>query len=68
MASPVHLVSLRLVKAYRGYKSGEVIQATPRLAAELERLGVAVGDAARPLLEPQRAERAVATHQAVEAR
>jgi hypothetical protein len=60
--------TVRLLKAYRGYRAGETFQASERLAAELERLGVAVRDAARPLLEPQRAERAVATHQAVEAR
>jgi hypothetical protein len=68
MASPVHLVSLRLVKAYRGYKSGEVIQATSKLAAELERLGVATREAARPLLDASRFERAVATPIALEAR
>ncbi len=68
MASPDHMVSLRLVKAYRGYKSGEVIQATPRLAAELERLQVAVPEAARPLLDASRFERAVATPIALEAR
>ena len=59
---------VRLVKAYRGYRAGETFQASPRLAAELERLGVAVAEAARPLLDCQRSERAVASNQAVEAR
>lgn len=60
MAS-THLVTLRLVRAYRGYRAGEQIQATPRLAETLVAQGVAQADD-RPagLFDPKPVERAVA--------
>lgn len=64
----VHMFSVRLLKPYRGYKAGEVIQATGRLAAELERLGMAVPEVQRPLFDHGLAERAVVTPQALETR
>lgn len=54
---------IRLVKAYRGYKAGVVIQATSGLAERLVEDGLAVRETQRPLLDQagdRRMERAVA--------
>ena len=54
---------IRLVKAYRGYKAGAVIQATAGLAERLVEDGLAVREPGRPLLDESRdgrVERAVA--------
>lgn len=59
--------SLRLVKTYRGYKSGEVIQATPGLAEALRRDGIAVTETRASLLPPVR-ERAIETRATLEER
>lgn len=58
-------VSVKLSKAYRGYRAGDVIQVTPQLAARLVAQRLGVPEAARPMFE--NAERAVA-HPAVEMR
>ena len=61
---------IRLVKAYRGYKAGAVVQATPGLAERLVEDGTAVRETQRSLLEQAgdgRVERAVAAR-AVETR
>jgi hypothetical protein len=50
--------NIRLIKAYRGYKAGQVITATPELAKVLGESGVAVLD--RQTVLPQVSERAVA--------
>lgn len=56
-----HLVTLRLSRAYRGYRAGEVIQATPRLAETLVAQGVAEpATPAAGLFDHQPVERAVA--------
>jgi hypothetical protein len=57
------LCPVRLVKAYRGYKAGAVVQATPGLAERLVEDGTAVRETQRSLLEQAgdgRVERAVA--------
>lgn len=57
------LQPIRLVKAYRGYRAGAVIQATAGLAERLVEDGLAVLERQRPLLEEARdgrVERAVA--------
>lgn len=54
---------IRLVRAYRGYKAGVVIQATAGLAERLVEDGLAVRETQRPLLDQagdRRMERAVA--------
>lgn len=54
---------IRLVRAYRGYKAGVVIQATSGLAERLVEDGLAVRETQRPLLDQagdRRMERAVA--------
>lgn len=54
---------IRLVKAYRGYRAGAVIQATTGLAERLVEDGLAVREPQRSLLEQagdRRTERAVA--------
>jgi hypothetical protein len=50
--------TIRLLKAYRGYKAGQAITATPELAKVLHESGVAVLD--RQTVLPQVSERAVA--------
>jgi len=64
--------TLRLLKTYRGYKAGEVIKATPKLAETLKASGVAVIDPQASFLEPVKAERAVGfkvqARQAIETR
>lgn len=50
--------NIRLIKAYRGYRAGQVIKATPDLAKVLQGSGVAVPD--RQTVLPQVSERAVA--------
>lgn len=65
------LVDLRLLKAYRNYRAGLTIRATPGLAEQLVAAGVAVKDRQGSLLEEagrQTAERAVAAPAAVETR
>lgn len=62
------MIALRLVKAYRGYRSGEVIHATPRLADFLVVEGIAVREADRPLLQMEAVERAVGEPPATETR
>lgn len=55
--------ALRLLKSYRGYRPGKVIQATPSLADHLVEAGIAARDHQASLLpaEPRpQAERAVA--------
>lgn len=42
---------IRLVKAYRGYRAGVVIQATPGLAERLVEDGLGVHEPQRSLLE-----------------
>lgn len=68
MAS-ARLVTLRLLRPYRGYRSGEVIQATERLAATLvdQAVAQAVVEPAG-LFDPKPVERAVAGPPAVETR
>lgn len=68
MAS-THLSSLRLLRAYRGYRAGEVIQATHRLAETLVAQGVAQAvDPSPTLFDTKPVERAVAGPAAVETR
>ena len=62
------MIALRLAKPYRGYRAGEVIQATPRLAEYLTAEGIAVREAERPLLAPEAVERAVGRPAATETR
>lgn len=50
--------TVRLIKAFRGYRAGQVIQVTPDLAKVLGESGVAVPD--RQTVLPQISERAVA--------
>jgi hypothetical protein len=50
--------TIRLLKAYRGYRAGQVIKVTPDLAKVLGESGVAVPD--RQTVLPQVSERAVA--------
>jgi hypothetical protein len=50
--------NIRLIKAFRGYRAGQVIQVTPDLAKVLGESGVAVPD--RQTVLPQISERAVA--------
>lgn len=50
--------TIRLIKAFRGYRAGQVIKVTPDLAKVLEESGVAVPD--RQTVLPQISERAVA--------
>jgi hypothetical protein len=60
---PTESQPLRLLRAYRDYRSGEVIRATPGLAAHLVESGVAspAEPADRPLFDARPAsERAVA--------
>lgn len=57
---------IRLMRAYRGYRAGAVIQATAGLADRLVQDGVAVREPSRPLLDEARdgrVERAVAAAQ-----
>jgi hypothetical protein len=61
---PTEPQPLRLLRAYRGYSSGEVIRATPDLARHLVESGVAspASPDARPLFDARpAAERAVAS-------
>lgn len=53
--------TLKLLTSYRGYKRGEIIQATPQLAAYLVERQIAEPDAQAglPLQEFRRAETAV---------
>ena len=60
--------SLRLIKSYRGYRVGEVIQATPNLADTLKRDGIAVPERQTTFLPAQAAERAVESRSTVETR
>lgn len=60
--------SLRLIRAYRGYKAGDVIQATPNLADTLQRDGIAVPEHQTTFLPAQAAERAVESRSTVETR
>jgi hypothetical protein len=50
--------TVRLIKAFRGYRAGQVIKVTPDLAKVLWESGVAVPD--RQTVLPQISERAVA--------
>lgn len=50
--------TIRLIKAFRGYRAGQVIKVTPDLAKVLGESGVAVPD--RQTVLPQVSERAVA--------
>lgn len=54
-------VKMRLVRAYRGYKRGEVVEVGAETAAFLQVKGYAVPDDSRPLLPHEQAERAVVT-------
>jgi hypothetical protein len=60
--------ALRLLKAYRGYRAGEVIHATPTLAQTLKSEGIAVADTQRTFLAAEGAERAVEARSNVETR
>lgn len=54
---------IRLLKSYRGYRAGVVIQATPGLAERLVEDGLGIRESQRSLLEEagdRRTERAVA--------
>jgi hypothetical protein len=53
------LHSIRLIKAYRGYRAGTVIRATPGLADHLVETGAGVRDS-QTMLQAERPERAVA--------
>ncbi len=59
--------TLRLLKSYRGYRAGSVIQATPRLAEFLVGNGTAVAEAQRSL-PTSNPERSVAATAKVETR
>lgn len=61
------MVTLRLLKSYRGYGPGKTIQATPQLAEYLAANGIAVREPQVTLLEPDKAERAVAPQAAAAA-
>lgn len=55
------LTPIRLLKSYRSFPEGDVIQATPSLARRLIALGVASADVQGRVARPQAAvERAVA--------
>jgi len=58
--------TLRLLTSYRGYRRGEIIQATPQLAAYLVERQIAEPDAQAglPLQEYRKAETAVVPPQA----
>ena len=60
--------ALRLLKAYRGYKPGQVIRATPNLAQALRADGIAVTEGHTTFLPAQAAERAVESRAKVETR
>lgn len=60
--------ALRLLKAYRGYRPGEVIHATPKLAETLRADGIAVTEGQTTFLSAQAAERAVESRAKVETR
>jgi hypothetical protein len=60
--------ALRLIKAYRGYKPGAVIHATPQLAETLKTSGVAVSEEQKTFLPADGAERAVEARSNVETR
>lgn len=60
--------SLRLLKAYRGYRPGQVIQATPNLARTLRADGIAVTEGQTTFLPNEAAERAVESRAKVETR
>lgn len=65
------LVEVRLIRSYRGYRSGTVIKATPGLAGHLVDNGTGVLERQASLLEAagrQAAERAVAHPVAIENR
>lgn len=59
---------LRLLKAYRGYRPGQVIRATPRLSETLRADGIAVPAAPTASLPADAAERAVESRATVETR
>lgn len=60
--------SLRLLKPYRGYRAGQVIQATPNLAQTLRADGIAVTEEQTTFLPAQASERAVESRAKVETR
>lgn len=60
--------ALRLLKAYRGYRAGEVIYATPTLARTLKSEGIAATEPQRTFLAAAGAERAVEARSNVETR
>lgn len=60
--------ALRLLRSYRGYKVGQVIHATERLAETLQRDGIAVPEAQRSFLPAEAAERGVESRANVETR
>lgn len=60
--------ALRLLKAYRGYRPGQVIHATPNLARTLRADGIAVTEGQTTFLPAQTAERAVESRATVETR
>ena len=51
---------LRLLTSYRGYRRGDVIEATPALAAHLQGAGIAVRETQGDLLPAETVERAMA--------
>jgi hypothetical protein len=63
-----HLEPLRLLKAYRGYRPGQVIRATPQLAGTLKASGIAAPEPQRTFLAADGAERAVEARSNVETR
>ena len=60
--------ALRLTRAYRGYRPGDVIHATPRLSEYLRQEGIAVPEAQTSFLPAAGAERAVEARADVETR
>lgn len=55
------MTTLRLVKAYRGYRAGDVIRVPDGLAARLREAGLATPDIQTLFTSPAHAERAVAS-------
>lgn len=55
------MTTLRLVKAYRGYRAGDVIRVPDGLAARLREAGLAQPEGQTLFASPAHAERAVAS-------
>jgi hypothetical protein len=58
----MHTEKLRLLTSYRGYRKGDVIEATPALAAHLQGAGIAARETQGDLIPAETVERAMAAH------